>query len=85
MTDKQRCSNWARHTKCPDGYLAWHAWAEKKLRTHYQVRCPGCGLLSIWKKREKPLTKAEVDDLLYPPDAESVTVTVNTHGQVVRG
>lgn len=44
-----------RHTPAPVGYLAWHAWAEKKSRTHVQERCPGCGLWMIWrpKKRRK--------------------------------
>lgn len=41
------------HTRCPEGYLAWHAWAEHKSRRHYQVRCPGCGYLTIWKRKPK--------------------------------
>lgn len=40
-----------QHTECPTGYMAWHDWAEKKTETHYQVRCPGCGLYAIWKKK----------------------------------
>jgi hypothetical protein len=43
-----RCS---QHTPCPKGYLAWHIWAEKKSKTHYQVRCDECGRLRIWRKR----------------------------------
>lgn len=39
------------HTKSPDGYLEWHAWAEKKSRRHVQVQCPGCGLWAIWRRR----------------------------------
>jgi hypothetical protein len=35
----------------PEGYVAWFDWAEKKGRTHEQHRCPGCGRLSIWKKK----------------------------------
>jgi ribosomal protein S14 len=34
----------------PAGYLQWHAWAERKSRTHHQERCPGCGRFSIWRK-----------------------------------
>jgi hypothetical protein len=40
-----------RHTKAPEGYLQWHAWAEKKSKTHKQKKCPGCGLWAIWVKR----------------------------------
>lgn len=32
----------------PHGYLDWHAWAEKKTKTHHQERCPHCGLFAIW-------------------------------------
>lgn len=42
-----------RHTPCPEGYLTWHEWAEKKSKTHEQERCPGCGLFAIWKPKRK--------------------------------
>jgi hypothetical protein len=48
MTDERLCPNARQHTKCPKPYLAWHDWADRKARTHYQVRCPGCGLYLIW-------------------------------------
>lgn len=32
----------------PEGYLAWHEWAEKKAKTHKSTRCPGCGLYKVW-------------------------------------
>lgn len=43
-----------RHAPAPSGYLAWHEWAEKKSRTHRQIRCACCGLWTIWipKKRK---------------------------------
>lgn len=41
------------HTRCPEGYLAWHAWAEKKSKRHYQAQCPHCGFLAIWKRKPK--------------------------------
>lgn len=46
------------HTPSPDGYLAWHEWAEKKSKTHRQIKCEGCGLYKIWVpiKRRKPAT-----------------------------
>lgn len=42
-----------RHTKCPDGYIAWHEWAEKKMVRHEQTICPTCGLYAIWKRKKK--------------------------------
>lgn len=56
------CSKAHLHTTDPSeplGYLAWHDWAERKSRRHYQVRCPGCGLYKIW--RRKPLRAIPVD------------------------
>ena len=38
----------ARHTTSPEGYLEWHRWAAKQSLTHHQVRCPECGLWSVW-------------------------------------
>jgi len=40
-----------RHTKQPQGYLAWHEWADKKSKKHFQVKCPACGLLKVWKRK----------------------------------
>jgi len=47
------CPDRASHTKQPSGYLAWHAWAEKKARTHKQIRCETCGLWAIWVPKER--------------------------------
>lgn len=52
MSEAQ-CPKARLHTKCPPGYLDWHAWAEKKSRTHVQVVCSGCGLYKIWKRKPK--------------------------------
>ena len=45
------CSNYTEHTLEPEGYIAWHLWAEKMARTHKQVKCPTCGKYVIWKRR----------------------------------
>jgi len=50
---KEDCPNRAKHTKCPEGYLQWHAWAEEKGKTHRVKRCPGCGLYAIWVPKKK--------------------------------
>lgn len=34
----------------PEGYLQWHAWAERMSKTHHQQECPGCGRFTIWRK-----------------------------------
>ncbi len=40
------------HTPQPEGYVAWHKWAEEKAKTHAQVRCPYCELYEIWIPKE---------------------------------
>lgn len=37
----------------PTDYLSWHAWAERKSKTHWQVRCPACGMLHVWRPRRR--------------------------------
>ena len=51
MTSKEACPKKHLHTRCPEGYLHWHEWAEKKSQEHYQVECPGCGFWVIWKRK----------------------------------
>lgn len=55
MTDPKAveapCPRARLHTPAPEGYIAWDKWAAKKSRRHYQVRCPGCGLFFIWKRK----------------------------------
>jgi len=45
------CPNADEHTPSPDGYLAWHAWADEMAKTHRSTRCPGCQLYKIWKPK----------------------------------
>ncbi len=42
------CPNAAGHTPCPEGYVAWHAWAGRMAQKHGQRRCAGCDLYVIW-------------------------------------
>jgi hypothetical protein len=53
MLTKDTCPDKANHTPCPSGYIHWHEWAEKKIRTHKSTRCPICGLYAIWVPRTK--------------------------------
>jgi hypothetical protein len=45
------------HTESPEGYLQWHAWAERMSVTHVPRQCRGCGLWAIWEP--KPGTALE--------------------------
>lgn len=46
-----KCPEKDKHTPSPEGYIEWHAWAEKKAKTHKQKRCPGCTRFAIWVQR----------------------------------
>jgi hypothetical protein len=65
MKAKADCPSFHDHTPCPDGYIQWHAWARRMMRTHRQIRCTGCGLLSIWIPR-KSLTEKSHGSLTAP-------------------
>jgi hypothetical protein len=41
------CPNAANHTPCPQGYAAWHTWADQMRKSHRQVKCPECHLYVI--------------------------------------
>lgn len=45
-------------------YLHWHSWAETMSKTHAQIRCPQCGLFTIW------LPKAEAREINRKDEAE---------------
>lgn len=47
------CTNAAKHTDGPDGYAAWHEWAERMGKSHVQSRCPGCGYWKIWTPKRR--------------------------------
>lgn len=42
------CSTSEKHTPHPKRQFAHEAWAMEMLRTHKQIRCPGCNLWKIW-------------------------------------
>lgn len=37
----------------PQGYVAWHEWAERKCKTHVQEKCADCGRWAIWRPRRR--------------------------------
>lgn len=47
------CPDAASHTPHPIDYGAHADWAERKLKTHTQHRCPTCGFWAIWKPKRK--------------------------------
>jgi hypothetical protein len=50
------CPNIQQHAPQPEGYIAWHSWADRMSKTHTQHVCLTCGRLEIWtpkKKRKK--------------------------------
>ena len=49
----EQCLHANEHTPAPEGYLQWHEWAEKKLKTHDPFRCPHCQFFVIWKPRKR--------------------------------
>lgn len=43
----------------------WHAWVERKRKTHVPTKCPACGHWAIWvpkKKRTKKTVDTESSD-----------------------
>jgi hypothetical protein len=42
------CPKSRTHTPCPEGYMQWHSWASRKMKTHKQIKCKGCGLWHVW-------------------------------------
>jgi hypothetical protein len=53
LYDKDTCPARSKHSKEPNGYLQWHDWAAKKIKTHRQIRCKVCKLFCIWVPRKK--------------------------------
>jgi hypothetical protein len=54
---EQELKDWLKetedtHTPSPEGYIAWHNWAERKLKTHHQIKCRCCGLYTVWVKND---------------------------------
>ena len=46
-------SNRAREKDEPTGYIWWHMLANKKSKTHYQVKCKACGFYHGWKRKAR--------------------------------
>ncbi len=58
--NKTECPEREKHTPCPEGYIAWHIWAARMGKTHRQIKCPMCGLYSIWIPKVKREKKTEI-------------------------
>jgi hypothetical protein len=46
------CPRESEHRYGPDGYLAWHEWAEERMDTHVQLMCD-CGLYLLLVTKAK--------------------------------
>ncbi len=44
----EACPDKDKHEYGPENYVEWHDWAEKKCKTHKQLKCK-CGLYVIWE------------------------------------
>lgn len=40
------CVAW--RAKQPQGFVQWHEWTQHLRATHDQLRCPSCGLWTLW-------------------------------------
>jgi hypothetical protein len=36
------------HTKMPNGYVAFSEMTDRLIKTHRQIKCPGCGFYALW-------------------------------------
>ena len=52
---KGECPNASNHTPQPEGYLQWHAWAARMIKSHKQTKCPSCGLWKIWVRKQSKM------------------------------
>lgn len=59
---KDTCPDIEKHTYCPVrkyDHAGFAAWAEKKSLRHVQMKCPTCGLFTIWKRKPKAAGEGE--------------------------
>lgn len=54
-TEQIACPNFEDHTPQPEGYIAWHSWAEGMSKTHEQRKCSGCDRYEIWEPKANHL------------------------------
>lgn len=40
-----------RMAKAPQGYVAWHEWAERMAQRYDCEQCRNCGRWTIWRQR----------------------------------
>lgn len=66
-TTTEECPKGYPHTVMPEGYIQWHAYAEKLAVTHTPQECPGCGLWAIWEPKDPSNEPAIPDGQIPPP------------------
>ena len=53
------CPRESEHRYGPGGYLAWHAWADERRKTHRQIKCE-CGLYLLHEPKPAPKPRKKV-------------------------
>jgi len=82
MPKKAECDRAYLHTSPgPDGYVARSEWAESRLRTHTQRRCPRCGLYVIWVPKRERVSPQMLRVLRYIERGQNEMTGVRTLGE----
>lgn len=67
-----------RHTPTPELYHQWYEWCERASKTHSSIKCPHCGLWSIW------LPKAMAKEINKRDRAEELAVAKMVKRQIAK-
>jgi hypothetical protein len=79
MPERDDCERKDLHTSPgPDGYVERSEWAERRLKTHKQRKCPGCGLYRIWVPKKEKVSIQMLKVLRYIEAGQSCQTGVMT-------